>query len=391
MTTADRLNLLLSEILHNESSSSSITTNNPISRDSSTKPSTLLAFAEHDYSLPSITAVSLTPPRTTSSLNNHSRQYVQTRDQSNMENSFKKRPLLNSSTLDDLFHALTLECEQYLADSSTSSYQNKIYEEFESQPTVKSIHIDSNDDDYENLHTLSSLKKSDISKLKTSIEVTSPNNRQIVSVNVSSSQTYPLLSTSIVSSANCCCSSEDDSFINASTSSTTNQKRRRRRTRKQQLISSTNRLSSSDDEQTNTIDKKSSISKRSFSTDYRQQRIQSIYDNHPVSTVSQKVPLRRARRRDVSLQQFSFPPHASKHKDELSLSLHENLASPLSVLLTSKSDFINRSQQRRSRSEYPQQQPVSLLDRMHQKFYRTSPMHHRNNIPTHRIPSYPVY
>lgn len=395
MTATNRLNLLLSEILQSESSSSSSSSsNNPIPHSSSTKPSTLLAFAEHDYSLPSITAaVSVTPHRLKSSLNNHNRQHAESVDQSNNETSFKKRPLLNSSTLDNLFHALTLECEQYLADSSTASYQNKIYGEFLAPPKTMPIHIDSNDDDYENLHTTNSSQTSDVSKLKTSIEVTSPKSRQIVSVNVSSSQTYPLLSTSILSSTNCC-SSEDDNSMNISSSNTMNHKRqhqhRRRRARKQQSIVSTNRSSSSDDERTNTIDKKTSISKRSYSTDYRQQRIRSIYDNQPASTVTHKIPPRRIRRRDISLQQQSFS-HASKYKGDLSLSLHENLSSPLSVLLTSTSDFVNRSQQRRSRSEYSHQQPISLLDRMHQQFYRTSPMHQQNNIPTHRLPSYPVY
>ncbi|CAF4397062.1 unnamed protein product, partial [Adineta steineri] len=64
----------------------------------------------------------------------------------------------------------------------------------------------------------------------------------------------------------------------------------------------------------------------------------------------------------------------------------------------STSDFVGCIQQqqqqpRRSRFEFINQQPITLLDRMHHQFYQpTSNRHyHNNNIPTHRIPSYPVY
>jgi hypothetical protein len=235
----------------------------------------------------------------------------------------------------------------------------------------------------------------------------SPEKRQVVSINVSSkltsspivssSQTYPLLSTSCATTTNVpaiiCHSSEEDS-IDISSSST-NRKRRRRCIRKQQILSSSIQTNSSSDERTETInEKKSTNSKRSCSTDHRQQRIKSIYDNHPISLSSKKCPSRRPRRRDISLQQHL--PISRKSYENNSSHFQENLCSPLSVLLTSTrstKDFVDHSQQRRSRLELVNHQPLTLLDRMHQQFYRTSPTRHNNNnnIPTHRIPSYLVY
>jgi hypothetical protein len=410
MTATNRLNLLLSDILQNEPSS-----NNENSQRASTQASSssLLTFAEHDYRplsmIPSITGTPLPPRRNVSSLKHHRQRHDI--HQSDIQNQQKTQPLLNSTTLDDLFRALTLECEQYLADSSTSSYQNKTYGRLIVQPSPSKIetNVDSNDDDYENLHSLKLPVSNGISSLKTSIEVMSPEKRQIISISVSSkkssspvvssSRTYPLLSTSYTTTSTVppkiCQSSEEDS-IDVSSSSTN--RKRRRRARKQQILSSITRSSSSDDERTEPInssinEKKSTISKRSCSTDHRQQRIQSIYDNHPISLSSQKFPTRRTtRRRDISLQQHL--PSSTKYSEDNSLHFQENLCSPLSVLLTSTrptSDFVDRSQQRRSRLELVNHQPLTLLDRMHQQFYRTSPTHHNNNIPTHRIPSYPVY
>jgi len=407
MTATNRLNLLLSDILQNEPSS-----NNENYQQSS--KSSLLTFAEHDYHppsiLPSITEIPLPPRRNVSSLKHHNRQRHPIY-QSDIENQQQQaaQPLLNSSTLDDLFRALTLECEQYLADSSPSSYQNKTYGQLITQPSTKiQTNVDSNDDDYENLQPSKLPLSNGISSLKTSIEVMSPEKRQVLSISVStkkasspivsSSRTYPLLSTSFTTTSNVppinCQSSEEDS-IDISSSSTN--RKRRRRTRKQQILSSITRSNSSSDERTEPInasinEKKSTISKRSYSTDYRQQRTQSIYDNHPISLISQKFPTRRTRRRDISLQQHL--PNSIKNYEDNSTRFQENLCSPLSVLLTSRrttSDFVARSQQRQSRLELVNHQPLTLLDRMHQKFYRTSPTRHNNNIPTHRIPSYPVY
>ena len=70
--------------------------------------------------------------------------------------STTNQPLLNSSTLDDLFRALTLECEQYLA--ATTSYQNKTYGQMIVQPSINiQTTVESNDEDYENLHTIKAI------------------------------------------------------------------------------------------------------------------------------------------------------------------------------------------------------------------------------------------
>ncbi|CAF0912691.1 unnamed protein product [Rotaria sp. Silwood1] len=418
MNAKNRLNLLLSDILQNESSST-----NEFSQGSSTQTPPSLTFAEHDYhpssmlssimtTTPPSSSIAPLPPRRNSSSLKHHRQRHHIYQSDLQKQQQQPQPLLNSSTLDDLFRALTLECEQYLAASSTSSYQNKIYDKLIIQPSITTTmqtNVDSNDDDYENLHSSKLPLSNGISALKTSIEVMSPEKRQVVSISVSSklssspivssSQTYPLLATSCTTTSSVPplnYHSSDEDSIDISSSSTT--RKRRRRIRKQQIISSTNRSNSSSDERTDTIngsinEKKSTISKRSYSTDHRQQRIKSIYDNHPISVSAQKFPTRRIRRRDVSLQQhFPIPTKYDKH---ILPNFSEDLYSPLSVLLTSTrstNDFVDRSQQqRRSRLELVNHQPLTLLDRMHHQFYRASPSHNNNNIPTHRIPSYPVY
>ncbi|CAF1275796.1 unnamed protein product [Adineta steineri] len=420
MNPLNRLNLLLSDILQNEPSSTI-----GISQESVNKTSSLMTFADHDYhsspKLPSITASTSTlplPPRRDSSLVKQHRQRHRIQ-QSDIQKQQTTQPLLNSSTLDDLFHALTLECEQYLADSLSSTYANKTYNEIIVQPPppppiIKQTKIDSTDDDYENLHSSSLSSSNGKTPLKTSIEVMSPEKRQVVSIHVSSklssnplvtsSRTYPLLSSSCTTTTTTgnvppiiSHSSDDDdnNSINVSLTNT-NRKRRCRRIRKQQIISSTIQSSSSSDERTEIInEKKAIISKRSCSTDHRQQRIKSIYDNQPLA-----LPARRIRRRDISLQQNL--PISTKHYEDISSRFVENLCSPLSVLLTSTrstSDFVGRIQQqqqqpRRSRFEFINQQPITLLDRMHHQFYQPTSArhhHHNNNIPTHRIPSYPVY
>jgi len=415
MNPTNRLKLLLSDILHNEPSS--IT---GICQGSSTQTSPLLTFAEHDYHpssrLPSITAIPLSssivplpPHRKSSSVKHHRQRHHIHQSDMQKQQQQQTQPLLNSSTLDDLFRALTLECEQYLAASSTSSCPTKTFSELPVPPSSTTIqtNIDSNDDDYENLHPPKVSVSNGLSSLKTSIQVMSPEKRQVVSINVSSkltsspivssSQTYPLLSTSCATTTNVppiiCHSSEEDS-IDVSSSST-NRKRRRRCIRKQQILSSSIQTNSSSDERTETInEKKSTNSKRSCSTDHRQQRIKSIYDNQPISLSSQKVSTRRLpRRRDISLQQNL--PISTKYYEDISSRYADNLHSPLSVLLTS-SDFVDGSQQqsRRSRLELGNHQPLTLLDRMHHQFYQASPTRYNTNnsdIPAHRIPSYPVY
>ncbi|CAF2262905.1 unnamed protein product [Rotaria magnacalcarata] len=413
MNAKHQLNLLLSDILKNESTSTT-----EFHQGSSTQTVPSLTFAEHDYhpstivTQPPSSMVPLPPRRNSSSLKHRRQRHCI------YESNLQQQPLLNSSTLDDLFRALTLECEQYLAASSTSSYPNKIYDKLIVQPsTTIQKNVDSNDDDYENLHASNLPLSNGISTLKTSIEVMSPAKRQVVSISVSSkissspivssSKTYPSLSTSCTTTSNIppapatnYYSSEDDS-MNVSSSSTT--RKRRRRIRKHQIISSTTRSSSSSDEPTEIPngfiqEKKLNGAKRSYSTDYRQQRIKSIYDNQPITLSTQKCSTRRVRRRDISLQQH--PPFPTKYED-ISTHFPENICSPLSVLLTSArtaSDFVDRSQQqmqqRRSRLELVHPQPLTLLDRLHNQFYRASPTHNNNNnnnIPTHRIPSYPVY
>lgn len=419
MNTKTQLNLLLSDILKTDYSPS-----NGFHRESSSHPLSSLTFSEHDYHpssiLPTTTigtssssSLAPQPPRRNSSLLKHRRQRSHIHDSGLQEQ--EQQPLLNSSTLDDLFRALTLECEQYLAASSTASYTNGNYNPLMSQSsTITQKNVDSNDEDYENLHTTKLPLSNSITPLKTSIQVVSPAKRQVVSISVSSkinssptvssSKTYPSLSTSCAATSQITTvhpySSEDDS-VDLSSSSTI--RRRRRRVRKHPIVSSTTRSSSSSDEGPETTngsfyEKKSNISKRSYSTDHRQQRIKSIYDNQPASLPPQKLSTRRIRRRDVSLQQpLPFP---TEYRENILTKPKDNLCSPLSVLLTSSqttSDFIDRSQQqqRRSRLELVNPKPLTLLDRLHNQFYRASPTHsnnhNNNNIPSHRIPSYPVY
>lgn len=400
MTTTNHLNLLLSDILQSRPVSTT-----EMYRESFNPTPSLLTFANEDCH-PSITAITpLPPPRRSVSQLKHrrQRQYTHQSDKANQQQTTATQPLLNSSTLDDLFRALTLECEQYL---SASSYQNKIYDSLIIEPTKRvQTNMDSNDDDYENLHPSRSRLIHSLSPLKTSIQVASPEKRQVLSVSVStrkspspivpSSRTFPLLTTSLTSSMmvamNPRHSSDDDSIDFSPTSAT--HRRRRRRIRKQPMITSIPHSSSSDDERIESINQKKSYpSKRSSSTDHhRQHRIHSIYDNHPTSTPSHKFPSTRrtTRRRDISLQQ-QHTSILTKPYEDIIPRFPDKSASPLSVLMTSTesaSDFLDRSQ----RMHHP---PLSLLDRMHQQLYQTSPTGHHNNnnnIPTHRIPSYPVY
>ena len=94
-------------------------------------------------------AVPLPPRRDGSSMKHHRRRHQI--EQSDKQKQYQ--PLLNSSTLDDLFRALTLECEQYLA--AKPSHENKINGHVTIKPLPSNVQatVESNDDDYENLHT----------------------------------------------------------------------------------------------------------------------------------------------------------------------------------------------------------------------------------------------
>ncbi|CAF1178495.1 unnamed protein product [Adineta steineri] len=404
MNATNRLDLLISDIFKNPTSDFC----NGINQETSIQPSSSsrLTFSEHSSHpstiLPSaITTIVPLPPRRDSSSMKHHRRRPRI-DQTDKQNK-QDQPLLNSSTLDDLFRALTLECEQYLA--SISSFQNKTYGQIIVQPSSdKQTGVESNDEDYENLHKsqpLCQTIKTNISPLKTSIEVISPIKRHVVSITVSSKISSPQLIVSSTKSPSChsttsmitptiCHSSEDDS-TNISSSSTN--RKRRRRTRKQIISSSTTRSSSSSTERkelhNNNNNKKSLISKRSCSTDPRYQRHKQSQDNisnNNSYSSSQKQFTKPSRRRDVSLQ------HSSSNSGRV----YDNYSSPLSVLLTSTkptSDFLSNShqhKQRRSRLESIDPKPLTL-------FYQPSTIRNnnnnknKNNIPTHRIPSYPVY
>ncbi|CAF0801215.1 unnamed protein product [Rotaria sordida] len=404
MNAINRLDILLSDILKTEASTST----NGISQGASIQPLSKLTFSECKsypssvFSSAIIITVPLPPHRNSSSLKHHHS------DQSDKQKQYK--PLLNSSTLDDLFRALTLECEQYLA-ATTSSYQNKTSNQMIIQPPSSKIQasVESNDDDYENLHTLKtsqSITKT-YSPLKTSIEVISPIKRHVVSITITSRVSSPptikpscnATTSTIVQATNH--HSSDDDAINISSSSTN--RKRRRRARKQIVSSSITRSSSSSNERKKIItDKKPIISKRSCSTDPRYQRNKTSYDNDFIScSSSQKQRTKRPYRRDISLQ------HSLTNSERY----YENHSSPLSVLLTStkitSDDFFDNThqrQQRRSRFESVNHKPSTLIDRMHQQLYQPSTIrnHHNNNnnnnsnkkntnIPTHRTPSYPVY
>ena len=293
-------------------------------------------------------AVPFPPPRDASTLRSH-------RSRPPAAHSPPIQPLLNSSTLDDLFRALTLECEQSLAAAAAAASIGE--KKSKDSPTSKRTAVESNDEDYENLQTssLSRMKRS--STLKTSIEVISPIKRHVVSITVSSKVSKPALPAAavvlpVVETKVSRSSAEDEQ-----TSNNNNSRRRRRRTRKRMVSSPATRSSSSSSGER--PERKASTTKRSCSTDWHE---------HP--SFSSHKATRRAPRRDVSLQH----------------------SSPLSVLLTSSStskstsDFLHpcpAHRARRSRYESVMHQPSSLLDRMHQQFYRLSPTHRLSSSRVH--------
>ncbi|CAF1593212.1 unnamed protein product [Rotaria magnacalcarata] len=421
MNAINRLDVLLSDIVKSEPPTSI----NGINQETSIQPLSKLTFSQCDpypsSVLPSgmVTTVPLPPRRNSSSLKHHHQRRRQHHHIDQADKEQQHQPLLNSSTLDDLFRALTLECEQYLAD--TSSQQNKKSNQMTVQPSSKiQVSVESRDDGYENLHSSKSsqVKTNNVSPLKTSIAVLSPIKRHVVSITITSKVSSPQLispvkplctTTAFVSVAPTPlppppppptltspprnCQSSDDNAINISSSSTN--RKRRRRPRKQVPSAATMRSSSSSNERKEMItDKKPIVSKRSCSTDPRYQGNRNSHDNDFISS-SQKQRARRPHRRDISLQ-HSFP-NSERYS--------ENHSSPLSVLLTSTkltSDFLNNShqpQQRRSRLESVNQKSSTLIDRLHQQFYRPTTILNNNNnnnnknnsIPAHRMPSYPVY
>ncbi|CAF1210747.1 unnamed protein product [Didymodactylos carnosus] len=95
------------------------------------------------------------------------------------------KPLLNSSTLDDLFRALTIECEQSLSKySTTSSFNNKLYDEVVN-PTLPTNTV-SYDENYVRVANLSSVTSNKPLEIKTKV---SP--QRVLSISVSSSHTRP--------------------------------------------------------------------------------------------------------------------------------------------------------------------------------------------------------
>lgn len=444
MPATDRLNFLLSDILDRDR----VVSNTPNSSDQ-TRP--LLTFSEHDYHrsavLPSTTAgAPIVPRRNPSSFRQlrqrHSEYVSSIEKQSSISSHLPPaQPLLNSSTLDDLFRALTLECEQYIADSLISDYPKKT-----AATTTKSMRtttatttmeasVGSNDDDYENLNRSIPSEECtrNLSLLKTSIQVSSPAPKQIISSRISStsivppSRTFPLMSSasstkststaSIIPSHHCQSTDDgEDNSMTMSTSSTTTRRRRRRCLRKPANTSSMIQSSSSEDERidvmnSSMIEKRSNVSKRSVSstTEHRNSRIKNVSSSSS-STSSRNSQMKLSRRRDISLQHADPPPPPVRAvSPPIPFDVPRfpvNLYSPLSVLLTSTrttSDFLDRSDyQRQSRLQFVnhhhhqnRRAPDSMLfDRVHPSYHRSTSQHHsttNNSIPTHRVTSYPVY
>ncbi|CAF4438327.1 unnamed protein product, partial [Rotaria magnacalcarata] len=137
MNAINRLDVLLSDIVKSEPPTSI----NGINQETSIQPLSKLTFSQCDpypsSVLPSgmVTTVPLPPRRNSSSLKHHHQRRRQHHHIDQADKEQQHQPLLNSSTLDDLFRALTLECEQYLAD--TSSQQNKKSNQMTVQPSSK--------------------------------------------------------------------------------------------------------------------------------------------------------------------------------------------------------------------------------------------------------------
>ncbi|CAF0983447.1 unnamed protein product [Didymodactylos carnosus] len=99
---------------------------------------------------------------------------------------YPSKPLLNSLTLDDLFRALTIECEQSLNKYSTApSFDNKLYDNMpNSNSLANSL---SHDEDYDSLTNRSSVTNSKPLEITTKV---SP--QRVVSLSVSSSNARPI-------------------------------------------------------------------------------------------------------------------------------------------------------------------------------------------------------
>lgn len=416
MNATRRLNSLLSDLLQSDSPST-INTNLNFPMSKSDVPS--LKFDEY-YS----------KPRTNRSASNNRQQTAPSRrnsfgfnhDHVHLSNDDNKSdvlpPLLNSSTLDDLFRALTLECEQYLATANRFISNAK---QVDDPLPIPSLRIEkprrnSNNEDYENLQRPISNTANNIGKtLKTHIEVIRPEKKQIVSTKISSSsvvpasQTFPLLMSSVSTRGKrnvpsyVCRSSDDDSLDVSSTYVNNNNNRRRRRrrfTRRSNPTVSINHSSSSENEfdQTTTEtskERKISLPKRSASNiDHQRTSRTKLMSNktRPVlssSTTSAATTTfnylnKFPRRRDVSLPQTTeSATNEALHRNRFS-PFPAEIYSPISVLLNSSrrnSDFIDQNCQENmfERSKM----------RSQQRYNENKQNDH--HIPTHRIAPFPVY
>lgn len=413
MNATHRLNVLLSDILQPDSPN--LSTDRSISSQSSRSIVPSLTFAEHDRHsssmLPSNNTVS---PSVSSRRNSSGLQHCSvSRPNAEKQSVTALPPLLNSATLDDLFRALTLECEQYLATAKTiTSSQKNIYTpKIVPAMLTNKTTIESNDEDYENLQKpIANIQPGRFSSLRTRIEVISPEKKQIVSTRISTktivppSQTFPMLSESSSlagkSSLNqpyVCHSSDDDDTLDVSSSYST-RRRRRRIIRKQAPMMQPVESSSSDDERKESIydmsnDKKLGSSKRSNShvDHHRASRMKNIVDSRSIPSSNSSLSQGKyCYRRDISLPHTDEWSRMANIRSTKFSPFPAQLYSPLSVLLTStrnKNDLVDRN----DRSQRSRHQLFDRLQTIPRQQYPTDRQHNVNNIPTNRIPSFPVY